>query len=58
MQRYYQAVWKTRNVQDMVIIKTLLYTAVRSLIFEGREELMPYGSRKKPNSGSARTDTM
>lgn len=29
MQRYYQAVWKTRNVQDMVIIKTLLYTGVR-----------------------------
>jgi integrase/recombinase XerD len=29
LQRYYQAVWKTRNVQDMVIIKTLLYTGVR-----------------------------
>lgn len=29
MQRYYQAVWKTRNVQDMVLIKTLLYTGVR-----------------------------
>ncbi|NJP22149.1 MAG: tyrosine-type recombinase/integrase [Hydrococcus sp. CRU_1_1] len=29
MQRYYQAVWKTRNVSDMVIIKTLLYTGVR-----------------------------
>ncbi len=29
LQKYYQAVWKTRNVQDMVIIKTLLYTGVR-----------------------------
>lgn len=29
LQCYYQAVWKTRNVQDMVIIKTLLYTGVR-----------------------------
>lgn len=29
MQRYYQAVWKARNVQDMVLIKTLLYTGVR-----------------------------
>ncbi|HEY9610830.1 tyrosine-type recombinase/integrase [Allocoleopsis sp.] len=29
MQRYYQAVWKTRNVQDVVLIKTLLYTGVR-----------------------------
>jgi integrase/recombinase XerD len=29
MQRYYQAVWKTRKVQDMVLIKTLLYTGVR-----------------------------
>ncbi len=27
--RYYQAVWQTRNVQDMVLIKTLLYTGVR-----------------------------
>ncbi|NEP03243.1 MAG: tyrosine-type recombinase/integrase [Symploca sp. SIO2E9] len=29
IQRYYQAVWRTRNVQDMVIIKTLLYTGLR-----------------------------
>ena len=29
IRRYYEAVWKTRNVQDMVIIKTLLYTGVR-----------------------------
>ena len=28
IRRYYEAVWKTRNVQDMVIIKTLLYTGV------------------------------
>lgn len=27
--KYYEAVWKTRNMQDMVIIKTLLYTGVR-----------------------------
>ncbi len=29
LHKYYQAVWKTRNVQDMVIIKTFLYTGVR-----------------------------
>ena len=29
IQRYYQAVWKSRNVQDMVIVKTLLYTGMR-----------------------------
>jgi integrase/recombinase XerD len=29
LRRYYQAVWKTRNVSDMVIIKTLLYTGAR-----------------------------
>ncbi len=29
LRRYYEAVWKARNVQDMVIIKTLLYTGVR-----------------------------
>ena len=29
IQRYYQAVWSSRNVQDLVIIKTLLYTGVR-----------------------------
>lgn len=27
--RYYEAVWHTRNMQDMVMIKTLLYTGVR-----------------------------
>jgi integrase/recombinase XerD len=27
--RYYQAVWKSRNMKDMVIIKILLYTGVR-----------------------------
>ncbi len=29
IKRYYEVVWKARNVQDMVIIKTLLYTGVR-----------------------------
>ena len=29
IQRYYEAVWHTRNMQDMVMIKTLLYTGVR-----------------------------
>ncbi len=29
IQRYYQAVWQAKNVQDMVLIKTLLYTGVR-----------------------------
>ena len=29
IKRYYQEVWQARNVQDMVIIKTLLYTGVR-----------------------------
>lgn len=29
IQRYYQAVWESRNMQHMVMIKTLLYTGVR-----------------------------
>jgi len=29
LRRYYQAVWRARNVGDMVLIKTLLYTGVR-----------------------------
>ncbi len=29
LRRYYQTVWQARNVGDMVLIKTLLYTGVR-----------------------------
>jgi len=29
LQRYYQTVWQARNVGDIVLIKTLLYTGVR-----------------------------
>lgn len=29
IQKYYQAVWKSRNMQNVIIIKTLLYTGVR-----------------------------
>ena len=29
LKKYYEAVWQTRNMQDMVIIKTLLYTGIR-----------------------------
>jgi integrase/recombinase XerD len=29
IRRYYEVVWQARNVQDMLIIKTLLYTGVR-----------------------------
>lgn len=29
IQKYYQAVWKSRNMKHVVIIKTLLYTGVR-----------------------------
>jgi len=29
IQRYYETVWHSRNVQDLVLIKTLLYTGVR-----------------------------
>lgn len=29
IQRYYEAVWKSQNFQDMLIIKTLLYTGIR-----------------------------
>lgn len=29
LRRYYEMVWQTRNVQDMVIIKTFLYTGIR-----------------------------
>lgn len=29
IKRYYEAVWQAKNFQDMMIIKTLLYTGVR-----------------------------
>ena len=29
IQKYYKAVWKTRNMQHMIIIKTLIYTGAR-----------------------------
>ncbi|MFX5547155.1 tyrosine-type recombinase/integrase, partial [Acinetobacter baumannii] len=29
LQRYYQVVWKAKNSQDLLIIKTLLYTGAR-----------------------------
>jgi len=29
IRRYYEVVWQARNIQDMLIIKTLLYTGVR-----------------------------
>jgi integrase/recombinase XerD len=29
IRKYYKAVWESRNTQDMIIIKTLLYTGVR-----------------------------
>lgn len=29
IKKYYEAVWQTKNMQDMLIIKTLLYTGVR-----------------------------
>ena len=29
LKRYYDVVWKAKNFQDMMIIKTLLYTGVR-----------------------------
>lgn len=29
MKRYYDVVWKAKNFQDMIIIKTFLYTGVR-----------------------------
>ncbi|MCP4257474.1 MAG: tyrosine-type recombinase/integrase [Planctomycetes bacterium] len=29
IERYYKAVWKSQNFQDMVIIKTFLYTGIR-----------------------------
>jgi len=29
IRKYYETVWKTKNIQDMLIIKTLLYTGVR-----------------------------
>ncbi len=31
IKRFYEAVWKAKNFQDMMIIKTLLYTGVREL---------------------------
>lgn len=29
LKKYYEAVWQTKNMQDMMIIKTLLYTGIR-----------------------------
>ncbi len=29
LKKYYEAVWTTQNMQDMLIIKTLLYTGIR-----------------------------
>src|SRR5690606_8246559 len=29
LKRYYDVVWKAKNFQDMMIVKTLLYTGVR-----------------------------
>ncbi|CCC86045.1 tyrosine recombinase xerC [Paenibacillus polymyxa M1] len=29
LKRYYDAAWQAKNFQDMMIVKTLLYTAVR-----------------------------
>lgn len=29
IRKYYKAVWESRNTQDMIIIKTLLYTGIR-----------------------------
>lgn len=29
LKKYYEAVWQTKNMQDMIIIKTLVYTGMR-----------------------------
>jgi integrase/recombinase XerD len=29
IKRYYEAVWQEKNIQDMLIIKILLYTGIR-----------------------------
>ncbi len=29
LKKYYEVVWQTKNMQDMMIIKTLLYTGIR-----------------------------
>lgn len=29
IRKYYKAVWESKNLQDMIIIKTLLYTGIR-----------------------------
>ncbi|WP_240961340.1 hypothetical protein [Aneurinibacillus aneurinilyticus] len=29
LKRYYEVVWKAKNFQDMMIVKTLMYTGVR-----------------------------
>jgi integrase/recombinase XerD len=43
IERYYKAVWKSQNFQDMVIIKTFLYTGVRvSELIEIRLEDVDY----------------
>ncbi|AET61248.1 integrase/recombinase XerD, putative [Paenibacillus terrae HPL-003] len=29
LKRYYEVVWKSKNFQDMMIVKTLMYTGIR-----------------------------
>ncbi|MEH2313024.1 MAG: hypothetical protein V7K35_16845 [Nostoc sp.] len=50
IQRYYEAVWHTRNMQDMVMIKTLLYTEVR--VKQGIDDalIQPYSGHSSRQS--------
>ncbi len=58
--RYYKAVWKAQNFQDMVIIKTLLYTGVRvsELVNIRLEDINYDHCQIRINEGKGKKDRM
>lgn len=58
IRRYYQAVWQTKDFQDMMIIKTLLYTGVRvSELVNTRLDDVDYDSCQiRINQGKGKKD--
>ncbi len=58
LSRFYEAVWKARRVQDMVLIKTFLYTGVRvsELIAIRQEDVDLDRCQIRINQGKGRKD--
>lgn len=58
IKKYYQVVWQAKNFQDMMIIKTLLYTAVRvSELINVKLDDVDYNSCQiRINQGKGRKD--